>query len=402
MANRELLDKLTTARVGLLLKHPFFGNLATRMPLIDASEWCKTAATDGRRFFYSADFVDSLDNQELEFLFCHEILHCVFDHFGRTGNRHKMLSNIAQDYVINQILVDENIGKRITSVDICLDPKYRGMAWEEVYELLMEKTEFISMEELLEQLGDLLDEHLDVDGEGSGDEQKDGTGGNNKKPKLSREELEKIKDEFRQAMIQAAQTSAGKLPAGVDRLIKDLTEPKLNWRELLRLNIQSVLKSDYSFQRFNKKSQGGVVIPGMLHDQAVEIGIAIDLSGSISDKEAKIFLSEVKGILDAFQDYVVTLWCFDTEVYNVVEITPDTADEFYSYQPKGGGGTDYRANYEYIVENDLDIKKLIIFGDGYDCSNLDEYADIDTLFLITDNKTYDPGIGEIIFYEEAE
>lgn len=401
MADRELLDKLTTARVGLLLKHPFFGNLATRMPLIDASDWCQTAATDGRRFFYSADFVNSLDNQELEFLFCHEILHCVLDHFGRTGDRHKMLSNIAQDYVINQILVDENIGKRITSVDICLDPKYRGMAWEEVYDLLIEKTQFISMEELLEQLGDLLDEHLDADDGGKDGKQENES--NSKKPKISREELEKIKEEFRHAMIQAAQTAAGKLPAGVERIIKDLTEPKLNWRDLLRLNIQSVLKSDYSFQRFNKKSQGGVVIPGLLHDDAVEIGIAIDLSGSISDKEAKMFLSEVKGILDSFQDYIVTLWCFDTEVYNVVEITPDTADEFYSYQPKGGGGTYYRVNFEYIVENELDIKKLIIFGDGYDCcSDLSDFADIDTLFLITDNKNYDPGIGEIIWYEEVE
>ena len=39
-------EKLTTARVGLLLKAPFFGNMATRMKLIDASDWCQTAATN--------------------------------------------------------------------------------------------------------------------------------------------------------------------------------------------------------------------------------------------------------------------------------------------------------------------------------------------------------------------
>ena len=38
----KIVEKLITARVGLLLKHPFFGNLATRMKLIDASEWCST------------------------------------------------------------------------------------------------------------------------------------------------------------------------------------------------------------------------------------------------------------------------------------------------------------------------------------------------------------------------
>ena len=41
-------ERLITARVGLLLRHSFFGNLATRLQLINADEWCGTAATDGR------------------------------------------------------------------------------------------------------------------------------------------------------------------------------------------------------------------------------------------------------------------------------------------------------------------------------------------------------------------
>jgi len=45
----KIVEKLVTARVGLLLRHPFFGNLATRLELIDASDWCSTLATDGRK-----------------------------------------------------------------------------------------------------------------------------------------------------------------------------------------------------------------------------------------------------------------------------------------------------------------------------------------------------------------
>ena len=101
-----IIDKLTTARVGLLLKAPFFGNMATRMRLIEADDWCPTAATNGRDFFYSTKFVESLSVKKLEFLFAHEICHAVFDHFGRVGSRDRMLSNIAQDYAVNQILVD--------------------------------------------------------------------------------------------------------------------------------------------------------------------------------------------------------------------------------------------------------------------------------------------------------
>ena len=106
----DIVEKLTTARVGLLLKAPFFGNMATRMQLKDSSDWCPTAATNGRDFYYNKDFVSKLSVKKLEFLFGHEILHCVLDHFGRAGSRDRKLCNIAQDFAVNQILVDERIG----------------------------------------------------------------------------------------------------------------------------------------------------------------------------------------------------------------------------------------------------------------------------------------------------
>ena len=97
-----IVEKLTTARVGLLLKAPFFGNMATRMRLIEADDWCPTAATNGRDFYYNTKFVQKLSVKKLEFLFGHEICHCVFDHFGRVGSRDRQLSNIAQDFAVNQ------------------------------------------------------------------------------------------------------------------------------------------------------------------------------------------------------------------------------------------------------------------------------------------------------------
>ncbi len=52
--DREVREKLITARVGLLLRASFFGNLATRLKLVNADEWCSTAATDGRHFYYNS------------------------------------------------------------------------------------------------------------------------------------------------------------------------------------------------------------------------------------------------------------------------------------------------------------------------------------------------------------
>ena len=104
--DQQIIDKLVTARIALLLKHPFFGNLATRLKLVNADDWCPTAGTDGRYFYYNTKFIDSLNPKEAEFLFGHEVLHNVFEHMLlRSGGRDPQLWNIAADYAVNQILV---------------------------------------------------------------------------------------------------------------------------------------------------------------------------------------------------------------------------------------------------------------------------------------------------------
>ena len=395
-----ILEKLTTARVGLLLKAPFFGNMATRMQIIDASDWCPTAATNGRNFYYNKDFVTKLSVKKLEFLFGHEILHCVFDHFGRCGSRDRQLANIAQDYAVNQILVDERIGQKIDEVQICYDSKYRGMAWEEIYDLLYEKAEKISLPELLKQLGDTLDEHINEDGNGEGDAEGNGKGKG--KPGMSKAEAQAIKDEIKEAMIQAAAAAgAGNTPAAIQRMIKDLTEPKMNWRELIRMNIQSIIRNDYSFARPNRKGMhSGAILPGMKNDETIDVAIAIDMSGSIGQEDATVFLSEVKGIMDQYQDYAIDLWCFDTAIYNHQRITHDNGDDLLSYEPKGGGGTDFMANYEYMKDIGLQPKKFIMFTDGYPFGEWGDENYCDALFIVKGNTTAEAPFGQTVIYEK--
>jgi predicted metal-dependent peptidase len=390
---------LTTARVGLLLKAPFFGNMATRMQMIEADDWCPTAATNGRNFYYNTKFVDKLSVKKLEFLFAHEICHCVFDHFGRVGSRDRNLSNIAQDYAVNQILVDERIGEKITEVKICYDPKYRGMAWEEIYDELWEKAEKIPMEDLLKQLGEQLDEHIkEGDGQNGEGEGKDGKG----RPSISKEEAQKIKDEIKQAMIQsAAAAGAGKTPAGIQRLIKDITEPKMNWRELVRQEIQSIVRNDYSFQRPNRKSMhSGAILPGMKEATTIDVAISMDMSGSIGDEDARVFLGEIKGIMDQYEDFKINLWCFDTEVYNWKQITHDESDQLINYEPQGGGGTDFEVNWQFMQDNGIQPKKFIMFTDGYPCGGWGDEDYCDTLFIVKGNTSAEAPFGQTVIYEK--
>ena len=394
-----IVEKLTTARVGLLLKAPFFGNMATRMKLIDASDWCPTAATNGRDFMYNKKFVEKLSVKKLEFLFAHEICHAVFDHFGRLGSRIPMLANIAQDYAVNQILVDERIGEKITEVKICYDAKYRGLAWEEIYDELFEKAEKIPMEQLLSQLGDLLDEHIkEEEGAGSeGDKTKDGKG----KPSLTKEEAEQIRDEIKNAMIQsAAAAGAGKVPAGIQRLIKNWTEPKMDWRQLVQQEIQSIVRNDYSFQRVNRKSMhSGAILPGMKEATTIDVAISIDMSGSIGDEDATAFLSEIKGIMDQYEDFKINLWCFDTEIYNHKTITHDEAHELVEYEPQGGGGTDFEVNWQFMEENGIQPKKFIMFTDGYPCGGWGNEDYCDTIFIVKGNEKAEAPFGQTVIYE---
>jgi len=398
----DAVEKLITARVGLLLRQPFFGNLATRLQLIDASDWCPTAATDGRNFYYNIDFIKSLSAKQCEFLFGHETLHNVFDHLTRRLDRDPKFFNYACDFAVNQILIDERIGEKIDQVKICYDSKYRGKSSEEIYDDLMKNVKFMSAEELLKQLGELLDEHMDWDedgdprdGESNGD--KDGKGA----PKYSKEELKKIRDELKEAMVAAAQAAgAGRVPVGVQRLLKDLTEPKMDWRQLLRMNIQSILRSNYSFMRPSRKGwHTGAVLPGMLNDETIDICIGIDMSGSIGDAQAKDFLSEVKGIMDEYVDYNIQLWCFDTEVYNYAKFSADNGQDLDSYEIKGGGGTDFDCNYNFMKDQGIEPKKFVMFTDGYPCGSWGDEDYCDTLFIIHGSEDIKSPFGQYAHYK---
>ena len=393
----QIVEKLVTARIALLIKHPFFGNMATRLELVDASEWCPTLATDGRRFYYNNVFVQKLTPKETEFGFGHEILHNIFDHIGRREFRDATLSNIAADFAVNQILKDERIGDVPRNIKIFQDNKYRGWSYEQIYEDLEKNAVKID----ISSLGELLDEHLeDGDGAGEGDgEEIDGSGKG--RPRLTPEDRKKIRDEIKEAMISAYQsTSAGDTPAGIERLIKNLTEPKMDWRELLRMNIQSILKSNFSFSRPNRKSQhSGAILPGMLNDETIDISVAIDMSGSISDKMGRDFLSEVKGIMDEYVDFNLDLWSFDTNVYNYKKFSIDNSDELLEYKLKGGGGTDFDANFHFMKDNDITPKKFIMFTDGYPCGSWGDPNYCDTLFVIHGNDAIVAPYGQSAYYK---
>ena len=387
-----VIEKLVTARIALLLKAPFFGNLATRLKLVNADDWCPTAATDGRNFFYNTEFIKKLSPKETEFLFGHETLHNVYDHMGRRGDRDPRMWNIADDYCVNADLIEQKIGERITKVEILYDPKYNGKSAEEVYDDIMKNASKMSLDDLVDKL---LDEHLDGEGD------KDGKGG---RPKLSDEERKAIRDEIKEAVLAAAQScEAGKLPSGVRRMIEELTQPKMNWRELLRQQIESTIKSDFSWMRPSRRSwHMDAILPGMKNAETIDICISIDMSGSISQKQCKDFFSEVKGIMDQYEDYKIHLWTFDTQVYNPQVFTANNINDIMNYEPQGGGGTTFECNWDFMKEEGIEPKRFVMFTDGYPCGGWGDPDYCDTVFVIHGSKDIKPPFGIWAYYDEAE
>jgi len=399
--DREVREKLITARVGLLLRASFFGNLATRLKLVNADEWCPTAATDGRNFYYNSRFVDMLRPKEIEFLFGHEVLHCVYDHFGRRGDRDPQLFNVANDFAVNGDLKKHRVGEFITSVPCLYDSKYEGMSSEEIYDILYENAEKINLSDLVDKL---LDDHLDGEGDsdtdGDGDD-KDGKGRG--RPKISAEERQKIKDEIKEAVLSAAAASdgAGNLPAGVKRLIQDMTAPKMNWRELLRMQLESTIKSDFTWMRASRRGwHMDAVMPGMKNDELIDIAIGIDASGSIDERMLRDFLAETQGIMDQFQSYKIHIFTFDTRVYNPAQYNSDNLDTICDYEVKGGGGTDFDCIFEYLKEEQIEPKRLVVFTDGYPFGSWGDENYADTVWIIHGNQTVVPPWGQYAYYEK--
>ena len=395
--DNEARERLVSARIGLLLRHSFFGNLATRLKLINADEWCATAATDGQKFYYNSRFIMMLKPKEVEFLVGHEVLHVVYDHIGRRDHRDPQIWNIANDYTVNADLKRHKVGQFITTVPCLYEQKYDGKTSEEIYDDLMKNVQKISMDDLIDQL---LDDHMDSDEGDEGDDgEKDGKG---KRPKMSQEERDRVRQEVKQAIINAAQSAeAGTLPAGVERLVNNITDPKMPWRELIQTNLTSAIRTDYSWMRPSRRGwHMDAVMPGMTPGEEIDVVVAIDMSGSISNKQAQEFLGEIAGMMEAFDGYKVHVFCFDTEIYNPQDFNSENLETIDTYEPKGGGGTDFDCIFEYLKEAGNVPKRLIVFTDGYPCGSWGDPDYCDTTWIIHGDKDPHPPFGQFALYDE--
>jgi predicted metal-dependent peptidase len=386
-------EKIVTARIALLLKKPFFGNMATRLKLIEKPE-IGTAATDGRHLWYEPEFIERLNPKQTEFLLAHEVLHVAFEHMLRRGDRDPQAWNVACDYAINQILVDEGIGETPTGNDApLLDEQYRGLSSEQIFDQLSDYQKQLKT----------LDVHIDLDKGEIKVPNKDGGTTSVPIPKMTDAEKNALKDEIKNSLLQSAKAAqasgAGNVPKGLERLINDITSPKLDWRSMLRQTIRSQIKNNYTWMRPSRKMYStNAVLPGLDVQNELDICVSIDTSGSISEKMLQDFLGEINGIAEEFDDYKIKIWCFDTEVHSPETFETWDGKEIVNYKPAGYGGTDIGVNWRWMQENDVKPQLLVCFTDG---ETWDQWGDADyceTLWVIHTNDRVKPPFGQTVYY----
>jgi predicted metal-dependent peptidase len=207
------------------------------------------------------------------------------------------------------------------------------------------------------------------------------------------------------AVIQAAQAvNTGNIPAGLRRLISDLTEPMLDWRTMLEMNIQSAIREDFSWMRPNKRSWAcKAILPGQNYGTAIEVMVFIDTSGSISDSMIRDFLSEVKGIMETFPDFIIHLASIDAAIYNYVKYTPENMNEIDEYKAKGGGGNDFPLMFRWMKENDILPQSFVCFTDGWPCGSWGDpkYCD-NVLWIVHGDGGEQPTFGTRVPYVKEE
>lgn len=384
------LERLTLARTALILSSPFFGVMSVRMRLVERED-IHTLAVDGRNFYYNNDFVAKLSDSELKWGFCHEIMHLVFEHLDRRDGRNPKLWNIACDYAINLIITDAGVGDKPDN--ILYDEKYRGMSADEIYSLLIQE-----MRDKGENggdgeswLDDLVDKIFDEHIEGGSD-----------KDSMTPEERREMRDSIKEAVLSAAKAcqdqNAGKLPDCIKRMIDEFDESKVDWKAILRSTLEGMFKNDSSWYRPNKKMMSqGLIYPGLVKQPAININVAIDVSGSISQDIFQTFMNEVNGILTQYADYKLTITCWDTQCHNTKTFDPYSLEDIKEYEAVGGGGTDPECVFEMIENSEDNTADTVIFlTDGYFSLSRD-YFDKRVLWTVFgDNKEFSPVFGEVV------
>jgi len=392
-------ERLTKARMQLLLSNPMMAYLAFRMPLREARGEIETMATDGQFIYYCPEYVEKLSDSELLAVYCEELLHIGLLHPFRGQGRDHENWNKACDQVIMNTLVAA--GYKIPS-DSFYRKEWDGLSAEAVYAKLQQERK---------QSQNQSQSQSQSQSQGRGQGQKQGqnqsqgqgqgqfqsgpvSGGEVIPSQLKGAERDAAQNEIKMAMAQALAMAkaAGRVPGALAAMVEDILAPSLNWREVLSRFLDRFVGLDYTYAKpSNYYLQQGIIIPSLAKPTRVRVALIRDTSGSMTEQMKQV-CSDTLAALLFYPQIEATLVDTDVAVQRVIEdVDPDDPSVL---EWKGGGGTNFRAAMEWLKEQQ--VNGAIFITDGETIS-WGEDPDIDVLWILVGaRKDISPPFGEMV------
>ena len=381
-------EKISKAKGLLVLTSPFFASLVCN------SEWIEdntmpTMATDGVRVYWSRAFVDQCTLKEIMFVACHEIMHVAFEHCYRLAEKNHEKWNIATDFVINQLLVDEGIGEmpKMGLLNPALVKEAKGSP-EEVYRLLPK--------------------HYPPKGGGSGGGKGEpGSGSSNypgkaldelRKPTGSQAEQEQARADVRVSVAQAAQAAkvCGKLSANLERIVGAVLKPKVDWRRVVREFVSVRAKNESSYARPKRRFLGeDMYLPSLTGMRMGALAVAIDCSGS-QLHELDAFAAEMRAISQDLQPERIEVIYFDSTVSHHDTFEAGNEPVIVGH---GGGGTAFSPIFKFI-NNLPELPVACVVLTDLCCSDFGPAPDYPVLWCSTHAGT--APFGSIVYMKDGK
>jgi predicted metal-dependent peptidase len=374
--NAQLIHRLAKAKTSLVLGHPFIGTIALNMPF-KLDDRVPTAAVNGREVRFNPEFISNLTDPEMMFVVAHECFHPMLEHNWRRMGRDPRKWNRAADYVINQLLTDEGIGKMPA----------QG---------LLDKALYTQGNGITDNIYTLLPDEPEGDGPGPSGGPPDGGPGpldDCQDADGTPAEQQQQQAEWKVRVAQAAQAAkmSGKLSANMARLVGEILEPRVDWRDVLRNFLTKCRHDTRSFSRLNRRFlPQGLYLPSVSGEVMGEILIAVDCSGSIGERELNEFAAEIRAIKDDLMPRCLHVMYFDSKVSHIEEYQPD--DEL-DIQPHGGGGTAFSPVFRKADELGIEPVACVFLTDLY-CDDFGDQPDYPVLWV--SNAAEEAPFGQVI------
>lgn len=372
---RDIKTKISRSNVRLMVDKQkkgwgFYASILFKMPMI-AKDDVQTMATDGKSIFYNPEWSNSLTDEEMDFVRCHEGMHRVLRHHLRLKGRDSELWNIATDYAINSILKKSGM---TMPKDGLYSREYEGMSAEKIYKILEKEN------------SDTRPQPCNWGQVKSGGKE------------MTEEEIKAEENKIRAEITMGVQQSRniGELPSDIKQIITEMERSQVDWSSVIRRVVGGDQPEDYTYRRPSRRALHcwNVYNPSTLKSSCGDVAVWVDTSGSVSDKEKQHALGELNAIAEDMQPNSVTIFYGDANVQNIERY--ERGDTIECLNSKGGGGTDPMPIFKYIEDNNVNVDSMVCITD-MEFHNFPSHVDYPLLWVSTNLRAKKPPIGEITF-----